>query len=73
MKNTLLPLAIALSFTAINAIAGGTYGGTPPAEFLAQAQGKCTQYKLAVKTAKKEGKAASTVAVPVGCKSVADK
>ncbi|WP_116869976.1 hypothetical protein [Vibrio splendidus] len=73
-KSTLL-IATALVFSASSAFAGGTLGGNPSADSGAVniSVGKCTQYKMDVKTAKEAGKDASTITVPAGCEAVKEK
>ncbi|HFQ5220571.1 TPA: hypothetical protein ACGUTS_004485 [Vibrio vulnificus] len=73
-KSTLL-ITAALAFSTSSAFAGGTLGGNPSADSGAVniSVGKCTQYKMDVKTAKEAGKDASTITVPAGCEAVKEK
>ncbi|MBE3681835.1 hypothetical protein [Vibrio jasicida] len=54
---------------------GGALGGNPSVETGAVnvSVGKCTQYKIDVKTAQEAGKDASTITVPAGCKAIKEK
>lgn len=73
-KSTLL-IATALVFSTSSAFAGGTLGGNPSADSGAVnvSVGKCTQYKMDVKTAQEAGKEASTITVPEGCDAIKEK
>jgi len=53
----------------------GTLGGNPAVDTGAVnvSVGKCTQYKMDVKTAQEAGKDASTITVPTGCEAVKEK
>ncbi|MBY7821502.1 hypothetical protein [Vibrio parahaemolyticus] len=75
MKKSSLLITTALVFFASSAFAGGTLGGNPSTDSGAVnvSVGKCTQYKMDVKTAKESGKDVSTIAVPEGCESVEEK
>ncbi len=54
---------------------GGSLGGNPSVETGAVnvSVGKCTQYKLDVKTALNAGKQVSSVTVPKGCEAIKEK
>lgn len=73
-KSTLL-ITAALVFSTSSAFAGGTLGGNPSADSGAvnTSMGKCTQYKMDVKTAQQEGKDVSTITVPEGCDAIKEK
>ncbi len=73
-KSTLL-ITAALVFSTSSALAGGTLGGNPSADSGAvnTSVGKCTQYKMDVKTAQQKGKDVSTIAVPEGCAAITEK
>ncbi|MEG7535156.1 hypothetical protein H2666_15845 [Vibrio cholerae] len=75
MNKSSLLITAALVFSASSAFAGGTLGGNPSADSGAVniSVGKCTQYKIDVKTAKEAGKDASTITVPAGCEAVKEK
>ncbi|HDY8158902.1 TPA: hypothetical protein RQL00_003531 [Vibrio vulnificus] len=75
MNKSSLLITAALVFSASSAFAGGTLGGNPSADSGAVniSVGKCTQYKMDVKTAKEAGKDASTITVPAGCEAVKEK
>ncbi|MEZ9494938.1 hypothetical protein AB4170_21405 [Vibrio splendidus] len=68
--NTLVLLTTLVS-PFVLAQGGGSLGGNPSVETGAVnvSVGKCTQYKLDVKTAKQAGKEISTIDVPKGCKA----
>ncbi|ELJ8465013.1 hypothetical protein RUK15_002475 [Vibrio cholerae] len=73
-KSTLL-IATALVFSTSSAFAGGTLGGNPSADSGAVnvSVGKCTQYKMDVKTAQQAGKDVASITVPEGCEAVKEK
>ncbi|MBF4385998.1 hypothetical protein [Vibrio anguillarum] len=73
-KSTLL-ISTALVFSTSSAFAGGTLGSNPSADSGAVnvSVGKCTQYKMDVKTAQQEGKDVSTITVPEGCEAIKEK
>ncbi|HAS6153005.1 TPA: hypothetical protein I7146_16045 [Vibrio vulnificus] len=75
MNKSSLLITAALVFSASSTFAGGTLGGNPSADSGAVniSVGKCTQYKMDVKTAKEAGKDASTITVPAGCEAVKEK
>ncbi|MDC5867511.1 hypothetical protein OPW39_01225 [Vibrio europaeus] len=52
----------------------GTLGGNPAVDTGAVnvSVGKCTQYKMDVKTAQEAGKDASTITVPKGCEAITE-
>ncbi|MDS1790249.1 hypothetical protein [Vibrio parahaemolyticus] len=54
---------------------GGTLGGNPSVETGAVnvSVGKCTQYKMDVRTAQEAGKDVSTITVPAGCEAIKEK
>jgi len=76
MKNilsiTALLFILTTTHSAIAGGSGGSLGGNPAADSGAvnTSIGKCTQYKLDVKTAQKAGKDISSVEVPKGCEAV---
>ncbi|GLO60092.1 hypothetical protein MACH09_06000 [Vibrio sp. MACH09] len=73
MKNTTKITALLSTFITpfVLAQGSGTLGGNPSSDSGAVnvSVGKCTQYKLDVKTAKQAGKAMSSIEVPKGCKA----
>lgn len=73
-KSTLL-IATALVLSISSAFAGGTLGGNPSADSGAVnvSVGKCTQYKIDVKTAQQEGKDVASITVPEGCEAIKEK
>lgn len=75
MKKSSLLITTALVFSAFPAFAGGTLGGNPSTDSGAvnTSVGKCTQYKMDVKTAQQKGKDVSTITVPEGCEAVKEK
>ncbi|MBF4257493.1 hypothetical protein [Vibrio anguillarum] len=75
MNKSSLLITAALAFSASSAFARGTLGGTPSADSGAVniSVGKCTQYKMDVKTAQQEGKDVSTITVPEGCEAIKEK
>ncbi|HIF5656365.1 hypothetical protein P5E07_16425 [Vibrio parahaemolyticus] len=75
MNKSSLLIATVLVFCTSSAFAGGTLGGNPSADSGAVnvSVGKCTQYKIDVKTAQQEGKDVSTIAVPEGCEAITEK
>ncbi|MEZ8767693.1 hypothetical protein AB6D79_06525 [Vibrio alginolyticus] len=75
MNKSSLLIATALVFSASSAFAGGTLGGNSSADSGAVnvSVGKCTQYKMDVKTAQQKGKDVSTIAVPEGCAAITEK
>ncbi len=75
MKKSTLLITTALVFSTSSAFASGTLGGNPPADSGAVnvSVGKCTQYKMNVKTIKEFGKDVSTTAVPEGCEAIKEK
>ncbi|CAH8197618.1 hypothetical protein XM79_c12521 [Vibrio vulnificus] len=75
MNKSSLLITAALAFSTFSAFAGGTLGGNPSADSGAVnvSVGKCTQYKIDVKTAQQEGKDVSTIAVPEGCEAITEK
>ncbi len=72
--NTLI-LLTSLTSTFVCAQGGGALGGNPSVETGAVnvSVGKCTQYKLDVKTAKQAGKDVASVTVPKGCETIKEK
>ncbi|MDE1333666.1 hypothetical protein [Vibrio aestuarianus] len=75
MNKLTLLITTTLVFSTSSAFAGGTLGGNPPADSGAVnvSVGKCTQYKMNVKTIKEFGKDVSTIAVPEGCEAIKEK
>ncbi|MDG2640149.1 hypothetical protein P7M58_11535 [Vibrio parahaemolyticus] len=75
MNKSSLIITAALVFSTSSAFAGGTLGGNPSSDSGAVnvSVGKCTQYKIDVKTAQQEGKDVSTIAVPEGCEAITEK
>ncbi|MDS1841439.1 hypothetical protein [Vibrio vulnificus] len=75
MNKSSLLITAALVFSASSAFAGGTLGGNPSADAGAVnvSVGKCTQYKMEVKSALQEGKDVSTITVPEGCEAIKEK
>ncbi|OXX33739.1 hypothetical protein B9J90_15075 [Vibrio sp. V09_P4A23P171] len=73
-KSTLL-IATALVLSISSAFASGTLGGNPSADSGAVnvSVGKCTQYKIDVKTAQQEGKDVASITVPDGCEAIKEK
>ncbi|MGF1743511.1 hypothetical protein [Vibrio minamisatsumaniensis] len=72
--NTLVLLATLIT-PFVFAQGGGALGGNPPAETGAinVSVGKCTQYKVDVQKAQKEGKDISIITVPKGCEIIKEK
>jgi hypothetical protein len=72
--NTLALLATLIT-PFVCAQGGGALGGNPPLETGAVnvSVGKCTQYKIDVQTAQKEGKDLSIITVPKGCEIIKEK
>ncbi|GIC17205.1 hypothetical protein VCSRO145_3498 [Vibrio cholerae] len=75
MNKSSLLITAALVFSTSSAFAGGTLGGNPSADSGAVnvSVGKCTQYKIDVKTAQQTGKDVASIAVPEGCKAIKEK
>ncbi|HDZ9263162.1 MULTISPECIES: hypothetical protein [Vibrio] len=75
MNTSSLLITTALVFSTSSAFAGGTLGGNPSSDSGAvnTSVGKCTQYKMDVKTAQQEGKDVSTITVPEGCEPAKEK
>ncbi|EGR4166485.1 hypothetical protein ABH649_003472 [Vibrio cholerae] len=73
-KSTLL-ITAALVFSTSSAFAGGTMGGNPSADSGAVnvSVGKCTQYKMDVKSAQQAGKDVASITVPEGCEAIKEK
>ncbi|MCG6410119.1 hypothetical protein K6U17_12860 [Vibrio fluvialis] len=75
MNKSPLLITSALVFSTPCSFAGGTLGGNPSTDSGAvnASVGKCTQYKMDVKTAQQKGKDVSTIAVPEGCAAITEK
>ncbi|MGR3001305.1 hypothetical protein ABMY37_16405 [Vibrio vulnificus] len=75
MNKSSLLIATVLVFSTSSAFAGGTLGGNPSADSGAVnvSVGKCTQYKIDVKTAQQKGKDVASITVPEGCEAIKEK
>ncbi|NOF04712.1 hypothetical protein [Vibrio cholerae] len=75
MNKSSLLITAALVLSTSSAFAGGTLGGNPSADSGAVnvSVGKCTQYKMDVKTAQQAGKDVASITVPKGCEAIAEK
>ncbi|EKO3496348.1 hypothetical protein LO872_003037 [Vibrio fluvialis] len=75
MNKSSLLITAALVFSTYSAFAGGTMGGNPSADSGAVnvSVGKCTQYKMDVKSAQQAGKDVASITVPEGCEAIKEK